>query len=108
MRKDLKMIMEIYHSDEAFKKAYIKYNDIKKVKSEPAKTGKQIFSWKKKKFNHISVGGNKVDYLVYNGIVICSFPLKKDRNEIYEFIQKYWTNTIEPFIEYIDKRKSDG
>ena len=94
-------------SEEDFNKAYIKYDDIKKVKSGPAKSGKQIFSWKKKKFNHISVAGNKVDYLVYRGIVICSFPLKKDRNEIYAFIERHWDDKIHPFIEYIDKRLED-
>jgi len=95
------------HSEEDFKKAYIKYDDIKKVKSGPAKSGKQIFSWKKKKFNHISVAGNKVDYLVYKGIVICSFPIHKDRNEVYSFIERYWEKTILPFTDFIDSKEED-
>jgi len=88
-----------------FEKAYIKYDDIKKAKSSPAKSGKSIFSWHKIQFHHISVGSNKVDYLIHDGIVICSFPLKKDRNEIYEFIDRHWDERILPFCEYIKTRR---
>jgi len=79
----------------------------KKVKSAPAKTGKTIFSWKKIKLHHISVAGNGVDYLVHDGIVICSFPIGKDRNDIYDFLDKYWDERIEPFCKYIDRRRLD-
>ena len=91
--------------DSHFDKAYIKYNDIKKAKSEPAKSGKSVFKWHKIQFHHISVGSNKVDYLIHDGIVICSFPLKKDRNEIYEFMDKHWEDKILPFCKYIDERR---
>ena len=90
-----------------FEKAYIKYDDIKQAKSSLPKSGKSIFSWKKKKFHHISVGSNKVDFLIYRGIVICSFPLKKDRNEIYSFIEKHWDSIIKPFTDYIDERQDN-
>ena len=90
-----------------FPDAYIKYMDIKdkSVKSAPAKTGKTIFKWHKIQFHHISVGGNKIDYLVHDGVVICSFPIHKDRNEIYDFLDKYWVERIEPFCKYIQKRR---
>jgi len=90
-----------------FPDAYIEYMDIKNksVKSSPAKTGKSIFSYHKIKFHHISVGGNRVDYLVHDGIVICSFPLKKDRNEIYKFLDKHWDERISKFCDYIDERR---
>ena len=90
-----------------FEKAYIKYDDIKKAKSSipKSKTAKSRFSWHKIEFHHISVKTNKVDYLIHNGIVICSFPINKDRNEIYEFLDKHWDKIIFPFCEYIDRRK---
>ena len=90
-----------------FPDAYIEYMDIKnkKVKSAPAKSGKSLFKWHKIQFHHISVGGNKVDYLVHQGIVICSFPIGKDRNEIYEFLDKHWDERISKFCNYIDRRR---
>ncbi len=84
-----------------FEKAYIKYDDIKKAKLPPSESGAQIFKWEGYQFNHISVGTNQVDYLVFDGIVICSFPPKKDRNKIYEFMERHWKDTIEPFCKYI-------
>ena len=75
------------------------------VKSSPSKTGKTIFKWHKMQFHHISVAGNKVDYLVHDGIVICSFHIGKDRNEIYEFLDKHWNERILPFCNYIKARR---
>ena len=95
-------------NENLFDNAYIKYDDIKKAKSSPAKTGKSIFVWKKIQLHHISVGTNGVDYLVHDGIVICSFPNKKDRNEIYEFLDKHWDERIAPFCEYIKQRNKHG
>jgi len=96
-------------SEDLFPDAYLEYMDIKhkSVKSAPAKSGKTIFKWHKIQFHHISVGGNKVDFLVHDGIVICSFPLGKDRNDIYEFLDKHWDKRIEPFCKYIKTRRED-
>jgi len=96
-------------SEDLFPNAYIEYMDIKdkSVKSAPAKSGQTIFKYHKIQFHHISVGGNKVDYLVHDGIVICSFGIKKDRNEIYEFLDKHWDERIEPFCKYIRLRRED-
>ena len=98
----------IFHFSEVlFPAAYIEYMDIKNkgVKSAPAKTGKTIFKWEGVQFHHISVAGNKVDYLIHDGIVICSFAIHKDRNEIYEFLERHWDERIHPFVKYIDKRR---
>jgi hypothetical protein len=89
-----------------FDKAYIKYEDVKKCNSKPPKSGKSLFSYNKIKFHHISIGSNKVDFLLHNGIVICTFPFKKDRNEIYEFIDRHF-EVIKEFTDYIDKRLED-
>ena len=92
--------------DKDFEKAYkLKYDDIKKAKSSLPKSGKSMFKWHKIQFHHISVGINKVDYLVHKGIVLTSFPLKKDRNEIYEFIDKYWEDVIFPFCKFIEEKE---
>jgi hypothetical protein len=93
-----------FPSSKDFDKAFVLYDSVKKAKSGPAKSGKQVFTWNKHKFNHISVIGNKVDYLVYKGVVICSFPNGKKRENVYKFIDKHWTNIIEPFCKYINNR----
>ena len=82
--------------------------DIKspKVKSAPAESGKTVFKWEGIKFHHISVAGNKVDYLIHDGIVICTFPLGKDRNEVYGFLERHWKERIHPFVKYINVRRS--
>jgi len=101
------MIQEFLFDVKLFPDAYIEYTDKRKpkVKSDPAKTGKTIFKWHKIQFHHISVAGNCVDYLLHDGIVICSFPIGKDRNDIYEFLDKHWDERIEPFCKYIDERR---
>jgi len=109
--KNTKKKTTFLFSEDLFPAAYIEYMDIKNksVKSAPAKTGKTIFKWHKVKFHHISVKGNKIDYLIHDGIVICSFPFGKDRNEIYEFLDKYWEDRIEPFVKYVEaRRKSES
>jgi len=75
--------MSFLFKQDLFTNAYIEYMDVKSknVKSGLPASGKSIFSYHKIKFHHISVGGNGVDYLVHDGIVICSFPLKKSRDE---------------------------
>ena len=92
-----------------FPDAYIEYLDRRsqKVKSGLAKSGQTLFKWHKVQFHHVSVAGNKVDYLIHGGIIICSFPLGKNRNDIYEFLDKHWDERIEPFCRYIDKRRED-
>ena len=99
--------MAFLFDEKLFPDAYIEYTDKRKpkVKSDPAKTGKTIFKWHKIQFHHISVAGNCVDYLLHDGIVICSFPIGKDRNDIYEFLDKHWDERIEPFCKYIDERR---
>jgi len=77
----------------------------KSVKSKPPLTGKTVFKWEGLIMHHISVAGNKVDYLLHDGIVICSFPLGKDRNEVYEFLERYWEKRIHPFLKYIKTRR---
>ncbi len=104
-KPDLNQTLSFRFNEDLFEGAYIEYEGRKQAKSSPAKTGKTIFSWKKVKLHHISVGANGVDYLIHDGIIICSFPLKKDRNEIYEFLDKYWDERIFPFCEYIKKRR---
>jgi len=101
--------LTFHFSPALFPAAYIEYLDIKSpsVKSGLAASGKTIFKWNKIKFYHVSVAGNKVDYLIHDGIVICSFPLRKDRNEVYEFLDKHWDERISKFCEYIKTRK-DG
>lgn len=94
-------------SDEQFAKAFVEFADVKKAKSMPAATGKQIFKWEGITLNHVSVKDNKVDYLVYKNIVICSFGIGRDRNKIYEFLEKHWVERIHPFIKYINKRRED-
>ena len=93
-------------SESMFPDAYIEYDTKRKCKSKPAKTGKTIFKWEGVQFHHISVGDNKVDFLIYRGIIICSFPPKKDRNEIYNFIERHWKERIHPFVKYIDTRRN--
>jgi len=107
MKQEMKKEFNFHFSEDLFDKAYIKYDDIKVAKSSipKSKTAKSRFSWHKVVFHHISVGANKVDYLIHNEIVICSFPIKKDRNEIYEFLDKHWEERIESFCRYIDNRR---
>ena len=99
--------MKFHFNEAMFPAAYLEYMDIKhkSVKSAPAKTGKTIFKWEGIKFHHISVAGNKVDYLIHDGIVINSFPLGKDRNEVYGFLERHWKERIHPFVKYIDARR---
>ena len=102
--------MTVFHfNEDLFPDAYIEYMDIKspKVKSSPAISGKTVFKWEGLIMHHISVGGNKVDYLLHDGIVICSFPLGKDRNEVYEFLERYWEKRIHPFLKYIKTRREN-
>ena len=101
------VITEFHFSEDLFPDAYIEYMDIKsdKVKSGLSKTGKSIFKYHKIPFHHCSVGGNGVDYLIYDGIIICSFPLRKKREEIYEFLDKHWDERIIKFVKYIDERR---
>ncbi len=106
IKQQNKIIKIEFLFDEAlFPDAYIEYADRKKAKSLPAKSGKSIFKWEGVQLHHVSVGVNQVDYLVYNGIIICSFPLKKNRNEVYAFIEKYWKERISKFVKYIDERR---
>jgi len=92
-----------------FPAAYVEYTDYRdvSVKSNPAKTGQTIFKWHGFQFHHISVKGNKVDFLLYDGIIVNTFPLKKPRNEVYNFLEKHWEERIKPFCEYIKKRRED-
>ena len=99
--------MKFRFSEALFPDAYIEYLDKrhKSVKSGPAKTGQTVFKWEGVLFHHISVAGNKVDYLLHDGIVICTFPLGKNRNKVYEFLERHWKERIHPFVKYIDARR---
>ena len=92
-------------SESMFADSYIEYDTKRKCKSKLPKTGRTIFKWEGVQFHHISVGDNKVDFLIYREIIICSFPPKKDRNEIYTFIERHWEERIFPFTKYIDARR---
>ena len=94
-------------NEDLFPNAYVEYMDTKhkSVKSSPSKTGKTVFKWEGIQFHHISVAGNKVDYLIHDSIVINSFPLGKDRNKVYEFLERHWKERIHPFVKYIDARR---
>ena len=100
-------ITKFLFNESMFPDAYIEYLDKrnKSVKSAPAKTGQTIFKWEGVQFHHISVAGNKVDFLLHDGIVICTFPIGKDRNDIYLFLEKHWKERIHPFTKYIDVRR---
>ena len=99
--------IQFLFNENMFPGAYIEYTEKrnKKVKSDPSKSGKTLFKWHKIQFHHISVAGNTVDYLIHDGIVINSFPLGKDRNEIYAFLERHWDERIHPFVKYIDARR---
>jgi len=96
-----------HFNKDLFSDAYIDYYNVRKksVRGNLAKSGKTLFKWHKIPFHHISVGGNKVDYLVHDGIVICSFPLGYSREKLYEFLDKHWDERIFPFVKYIDERR---
>ena len=107
LKKNMTTSMMFRFNESLFPDAYIEYLDKrhKSVKSSPSKTGKTIFKWEGIQFHHISVAGNKVDYLIHDGIVICTFPLGKDRNEVYEFLERHWKERISKFVKYIDARR---